>query len=191
MTTRTGQLSKLSDASRAVIIGVSHGMSLSSSTAHLPTLASPLSLGADGGCSLPPRIVVTGGTWGLQLALAEHPAHMSSLGVHGGTAYITPATMSVVVHCVALWWRGHSTTPLSWLGSHVACNSHWQRASWRWHRHGCHQGHLHCHHGLGHTQLTAWVGSPSNRVIVGITCGAPLSSGGRRGRYYQDHTWPT
>src|SRR6266702_424231 len=102
------------------MIGVSRGVSLSSSTAHLPTLASPLLSGADGGCSSPPRVVVTGGTWGLRLALAEHPAHMSSLGVHGGAARITPAATSVVVHCVTLWWRGHSTTPLSWLGLHAA-----------------------------------------------------------------------
>src|SRR6266702_2409182 len=102
------------------MIGISCGVSLSSSTAHLPTLASPLSSGADGGCGSPPRVVVTGGTWGLRLALAEHPAHMSSLGAHGGAARITPAAASVVVHCVTLWWRGHSTTPLSWLGSHAA-----------------------------------------------------------------------
>ena len=73
------------------MIGVSCGVSLSSSTGHLPSLALPLSSsGADGGCGSPPRVVVTGGTWGLQLALAEHPAHVSSLGVHGSVARITP-----------------------------------------------------------------------------------------------------
>src|SRR6266571_2318063 len=103
------------------MIGVSCGVSLSSSMGHLPSLALPLSSsGADGGCGSPPRIVVTGGTWGLRLMLAEHPAHMSSLGAHGGTACITPTATLVVVHCVTLWWRGHSTTPLLWLGSHVA-----------------------------------------------------------------------
>src|SRR6266702_3931485 len=102
------------------MIGVSCGMSLSSSTAHLPTLALPLSSGADGGCGSLLCVVVTGGTWGLRLVLVEHPAHMSSLGAHGGVARITPAATSVVVHCVTLWWRGHSTTPLSWLGSHAA-----------------------------------------------------------------------
>ncbi len=57
------------------MIGVLCGMSLLSSMAHLPTLALSLLLpGADGGCSLPLHIVITGGTWGLQLALAEHPA---------------------------------------------------------------------------------------------------------------------
>jgi len=72
------------------MIGVSCGMSLLSSTGHLPTLALPLSLsGADGGCSSLPRVVVTGGTWGLQLVLAEHPAHVSSLGAHGSMARIT------------------------------------------------------------------------------------------------------
>jgi len=174
------------------MIGVSCGVSLSSSTVHLPTLASPLSSsGADGGCGLPPHVVVTGGTWGSQLVLAEHPAHMSSLGAHGGAPRITPAAVSVVVHCVALWWRGHSTTPLSWLGSHVACNSHWQRASWRRHRHGRHWGRSHHRRGLGHMQLTAWVGSPSDRVMVGITRGVPLSGGGRWGRHCQGHAWPT
>jgi len=173
------------------MIGVLRSVSLSSSMVHLPTLTSPLSLGADGGCGSPPRVVVTGGTWGLQLTLAEHPAHMSSLGAHGGAAHITPAAVLVVVHCVTLWWRGHSTTPLSWLGSHAACNSHWWRASWWWHRHGRHQGHSHRRHGLGHTQLTAWVGSPSNHVMVGITHGAPLSGGRRWGHYYQDCTQPT
>jgi len=75
---------------------------LSSSTAHLPTLTSPLSsLGADGGCGSLPHIVVTGGTWGSQLTLAEHPTHMSLLGAHGGAAHIAPAT-SVVVQCCAL-----------------------------------------------------------------------------------------
>src|SRR6266702_6659196 len=81
------------------MIGVSRGVSLSSSTAHLPTLASPLLSGADGGCSSPPRVVVTGGTWGLKLALAEHPAHVSSLslsssGAHGGAARVTLAAVS-------------------------------------------------------------------------------------------------
>ena len=77
-------------------------MSLSSSTAHLPTLASPLSsLGADGGCGSPPHVVVTGGTWGSQLTLAEHPTHMSSLGAHGGAARIAPAAL-VVVQCCTL-----------------------------------------------------------------------------------------
>src|SRR6266702_452311 len=173
------------------MIGVLCGVSLSSSMAHLPTLTLPLSLGADRGCGLLPCIVIAGGTWGLQLVLAEHPAHMSLLGAHGGTAHITPATLSVVVHCVTLWWRGHSTTPLLWLGLHAACNSHWQRASWQQHHHGCYQGHSHHHHGLGHMQLMAWVGSPSNCVMVGITGRVPLSGGRQQGHYYQDCTQPT
>src|SRR6266702_3827782 len=64
------------------MIGVLCGVSLSSSMAHLPTLMLPLSLGADRGCGLLPCIVIAGGTWGLQLVLAEHPAHMSLLGAH-------------------------------------------------------------------------------------------------------------
>ncbi len=76
------------------MIGVLCGMSLSSSMAHLPTLALSLSSpGADGGCSSPPCVVVTGGTWGLQLALAEHSAHVPSLGAHGGAAHITPTAV--------------------------------------------------------------------------------------------------
>src|SRR6266571_1923508 len=151
---------------------------------------SPLSLGADGGCGSLPHVVVTGGTWGLQLALVEHPAHMSSLGAHGGMAHITPTATSVVVHCVALWWRGHSTTPLLWLGSHAACNSHWWRASWWQHRHGHHRGRLYHCHGLGHTQLTAWVGSPGTCVMVGITCRVPLSSGRQWGHNCKGHAQP-
>src|SRR6266702_2342099 len=92
------------------MIGVSRGVSLSSSTAHLPTLASPLLSGADGGCSSPPRVVVTGGTWGLKLALAEHPAHVLSLslssGVHGGVARVTPAAV-LLSSC-----RGHGAQVL-------------------------------------------------------------------------------
>ncbi len=115
--------------------------------------------------------VIVGGAW-------EHGSHY-------------PATASVVVHGVAHWQRGHSTTPLLWLGLHVACNSHWWSASWRQHRHGHHWGHSHRRCGLGHTQLTAWVGSPSNGVMAGITCGAPLSNGGWQGRHCQGCVWPT
>ncbi len=71
--------------SSCIMIGVLCSMSLLLSMAHLPTLTlSLLSLGADRSCGSPLCIVVTGGTWGLQLALAEHPAHVPSLGAHGG-----------------------------------------------------------------------------------------------------------
>jgi len=72
------------------MIGVLCSMSLLLSMAHLPTLTlSLLSLGADRSCGSPMCIVVTGGTWGLQLTLVEHPAYVSSLGVHGSAARIT------------------------------------------------------------------------------------------------------
>ncbi len=174
------------------MIGVSCGVSLLSSTGHLPTLALPLSLlGADRGLWLaaarcrhwgymgvatrvggaPRPCVVVGGTW-------EHSSHY-------------PAAALVVVHGVTHWRRGHSTTPLSWLGLHVACNSHWRSASWQRHCHGHHWGRSHRRRGLGHTQLTAWVGSPSDGVMAGITCRVPLSGGGQWGHHCQGRAWPT
>ncbi len=119
---------------------------------------------------------------------APHPCVIIGGAWECGSHY--PAA-SVVVHSVAHWRRGHSTTPLSWLGSHAACNSHWRSVSWRRHRHGRHRGHSHRRRGLGHMQLTAWVGSPSDGIMAGITHGAPLSDGRQRGRHCQGHVWPT
>ncbi len=161
----------------------------------------------DGASPLPRiAIVIIGCRRGLRLA-TTHCHHWGYMGVAthvGGAPRLCvivggawergshyPATTSVMVHSVTHWWRGHSTTPLLWLGSHVSCNSHWRSASWRWHRHGHHRGRSHCRHGLGHTQLTAWVGSPSDSVMAGITRRAPLSNGGQRGCHCQGHAWPT
>src|SRR6266571_8357694 len=156
------------------MIGVSCGVSLSSSTGHLPSLALPLSLsGADGGCGSPPRVFVTGGKVATHVGGAPRACVVVGGAWERGSHY--PTAASVVVHGVTHWRRGHSTTPLLWLGLHVACNSHWQSTSWRWHHHGHHRGRLHRRRGLGHTQLTAWVGSPSDGIMAGITRRAPLS----------------
>jgi len=161
----------------------------------------------DGASPLPRiAIVIIGCRWGLWLAAAccchwgymgvatcvggaPHPCVIVGGAWERGSHY--PAAASVVVHGVVHWQRGHSTTPLLWLGLHAACNSHWRSASWWWHCHGRHRGRSHHHRGLGHMQLMAWVGSPSDSVMAGITHGAPLSDGGWRGHHCQGRVWPT
>ncbi len=151
-------------------------------------------------------IVVVGCRWGLRLA-TTHCRHWGYMGVAtriggapcpcvivGGAwerSSHYPAAASVVVHGVAHWQRGHSTTPLLWSGLHAACNSHWQSTSWRRHHHGCHRGCSHRHRGLGHMQLMAWVGRPSDSVMAGITRGVPLSGGRWRGHHCHGRAWPT
>src|SRR6266702_1474464 len=92
-----------------------------------------------------PIVVVIGDAQRLRLALVEQapPRAPMSASRHreytGVTACVTAAAASSSL----------------WLGLHAACNSHWQSASWRCHRHGCHRARLHRRHGLGRTLLTA------------------------------------
>ncbi len=119
----------------------------------------------------PRPYVIVGGTWGR--------------GSHYPCRHVSRGAL-----CHALV-EGPLYHPIVVVGIACGFNSHWQRASWRQHRHGCHWGRSHRRRGLGHTQLTAWVGRPSDHVMVGITRGAPLSGSGRWGRYYQDRVRPT
>src|SRR6266702_987711 len=118
------------------------------------------------GASPHPRvaIVIIGCRWGLRLAAARchHWGYMGVATRVGGAPrpyVIVGGTWGHSSHyprhhvgCGALCHalvEGPLYHPIVVVGIACGFNSHWQRASWRQHHHGCHWGRSHRHRGLG------------------------------------------